>query len=170
MVMAIEGTRGYDTGYTIEITSPSGVHTSTGPDVNDYYSDPEWRAECNEPPPPLPEPGEQPVDPAAARADLTARFDLLVSQDIEPADKSVDLLSDWTGVADAVVQLDDGPGSEIAGTAVRSIEDLVFTSPTDAWFRYSVDTECGFYGDFRGHRRPCRRRLAVPEGAGVSGP
>jgi hypothetical protein len=146
-VLIVEGTGGYDTGYTIEITSPSGVRTASSEDVNDYYSDPEWRESCEEPPPPLPEPGEQPADAAAARAELSARFDLLVNRNIDMTDKPIDLLDDWTGVEEAVVRLDEGPSFEMAQSVVHSIEDLVFTSPTDAWFRYTIDTDFGFFGD-----------------------
>jgi hypothetical protein len=34
----------------------------------------------------------------------------------------------------------------VVASAVTTIEELVFTSPEEAWFRYSIDTSNGMFG------------------------
>ena len=52
--------------YTLELVEPTGTRTLTNVDL-EYWNEPEYQAGCNPPPPGLPEPGEQPADPAAAQ-------------------------------------------------------------------------------------------------------
>lgn len=104
--------------------------------------DDEYHTSCNPPPPPpppLPPAGEQPADPAAAEAQLRDVLAALFNseQDLEQRLAFVD---DTTGLADAFEQVATGPFADVAGTAVHTVQELVFTSPTEAWFRYSIDT------------------------------
>jgi hypothetical protein len=126
-------------GYTIEVTDTAGVRTLTQADLN-YYEDPEFRAGCNPPPPALPDAGEQPADPAAAEQALRDRFALLWDMDVARDDKR-SLLDDWTGVDAAADAVLTGGFSDEAATAVHEIEEVVFTSPTEAWFRYALLTD-----------------------------
>lgn len=42
--------------------------------------------------------------------------------------------------------MNEGGLAETARGAVATLEELVFTSPTEAWFRYGIDTSSGFFG------------------------
>lgn len=145
-VLVMTGQGAYDSDYTLEITDETGVRTLTAAELG-HWDDPAWREACEPPPPPLPDAGEQPVDPVAAEAAIYDRFALLWDRSIERADKPDDLLADWTGVAEAVEALDDTEYAATAETAVHTIEELVFTGPTEAWFRYSIDTDISFFSD-----------------------
>lgn len=100
--------------------------------------DVEWQKGCNPPPPELPPAGEQPDDRDAAEQEVRAVFDLLWDRDI-PLDEKV-VLDDDTGVAEAIDQVDNGGFGEAAETAVHTMTELVFTSPTEAWFMYDLET------------------------------
>jgi hypothetical protein len=103
------------------------------------WQDPEFRESCTPPPPALPEPGDQPADPAAAEAEIRAAMALLygaLGDGIERAD----LLDDPTGVAEAREQVQAGGYATDAAGAEATIDELVFTDPGTAWFRYSIDT------------------------------
>lgn len=131
--------------YALEVTEATGVRTLTRDDLN-YYEDPEYRAGCNPPPPALPDPGEQPADPTAAEQALRDRFALLWDQSV-PRDEKRSVLDDWTGVdaaADAVLV---GDFADAAATAEHEIEEIVFTSPTEAWFRYALLTDISDFYD-----------------------
>lgn len=101
--------------------------------------DVEWQKACNPPPPELPAPGEQPDDPAATEQQVRDVFDLLWDRDI-PLDEKV-VLDDPTGVADAIEQVDDGGFADTAQSAEHTITEVVFTSPTEAWFTYDLNTD-----------------------------
>lgn len=126
-------------GYELEVTDASGSRVVTSADLN-YYDDPEYRAACNPPPPSLPDPGEQPADPEAAEQALRDRFDLLWDQTVERDDKRA-ALDDWTGVDEAVEAALTGGYADAAGTASHQIDEISFTSPTEAWFRYTLFTD-----------------------------
>ncbi len=142
-VLVVEGTNPFG-DYSFEITDSAGTRTLTNADL-DLYRDPEYRAACEEPPPPLPEAGEQPSDPAAAEAALRERFDLLWNVVLAADEKPDDLLDDRTGVDAAIEAVLSGGFSEAAESATHIIEELVFTTPTEAWFRYGVDTTNGYF-------------------------
>ncbi len=129
----------WELGFAVELAGPSGVRTVTKTDL-DHYADPDWRANCEEPPPALPDPGEQPADPDAGQA-LLDRFAELWSTDVAFADKPTDLLDDWTGVLDAIDSVNTGGFADTAGTAEHVVDEYVFTSPTEAWLRYSIFTD-----------------------------
>jgi len=103
------------------------------------WDDPEFRESCTPPPPPLPEAGEQPADPAAAEAEVRALMATLYGI-VGSADVRSDLIDDPTGVAEAREQVEAGGYAEDAAGAVATVDELVFTAPDEAWFRYSIDT------------------------------
>ena len=103
------------------------------------WDDPEFRASCTPPPPALPEAGEQPADPTAAEAEIRALMASLYGADGEDVDRSA-LLDDATGVAEAREQVQAGGYAQDAANARATIDELVFTAPEEAWFRYSIDT------------------------------
>jgi len=103
------------------------------------WDDPEFRKACTPPPPPLPAPGEQPADPAASEAeirDVMTRLYGITGTD----DDGSGLLDDPTGVAEARQQVEEGGFADDAAAATATIDELVFTAPDEAWFRYSIDT------------------------------
>ncbi len=147
-VLVVDGLGAYD-GYTLEVTDAAGTRTMNASDL-DYYSDPDYRAGCEEPPPALPDAGQQPSDRVAAEAALRDRFQALWDGTIGD-DMLADLLDDSTGVDQAIAQIFDGVYSESAESATQTIEDFVFTSPTEAWFRYGIDTINGYFGQRYGY-------------------
>lgn len=150
-VLLVDGEGGWSQPYTIDIATPEGDVTVTQADL-DHSGDAAWRAACNPPPPALPSPGEQPADPAAARADVEARFALLWDRTV-PADDKPDLLDDDTGVDAATAQVFEGGFGSVAESAQHVLEDFVFVSPTRAWFRYGIDTSNGYFGERYGVAR-----------------
>jgi hypothetical protein len=144
VVLVADGSNSWEHTYELDVTGPAGIRTVTSADVENTYSLPEWRAGCEPPPPSLPEPGEQPADPAAAEEALRADFTLLWD-DIRSGTES-GRLDDWTGIAEAITAVQSGGFTEAAATAVHTIEEISFTSPTEAWYRYGIDTSSGYFG------------------------
>jgi hypothetical protein len=125
---------------SFEVTFEGGPEPVTVPsDGGTPWADPEFRDSCTPPPPELPEPGEQPADPAAAEAAIRESMALLYGAIGDEADRS-DLIDDPTGVAEARAQVLEGSFAEAASSAEVAIEELVFTDPGTAWFRYAIDT------------------------------
>lgn len=107
------------------------------------WDDPDFVAGCQPPPPALPEPGEQPDDAAAAQDEITHAMTVLYdSTELGEKDLYVD---DPTGVGEAREEVATGPFAEQADSAQAVIEELVFTSPTEAWFRYRIETATGSF-------------------------
>ncbi|MDO8364425.1 MAG: hypothetical protein Q7V88_16150 [Actinomycetota bacterium] len=106
-----------------------------------------WQKACNPPPPSLPDAGVQPADPAAAEQQIRDKFDLLWNTDVEFSDKGEQLLDDTTGVQDALDAVMDGGFAEVARTATHTMTELVFTSPTEAWFRYDIQSSTANFID-----------------------
>lgn len=96
---------------------------------------------------PLPAAGDQPADPAAAEAQIRERHALLVDRSVAGSDKPADLLDDNTGVQDATARVDTGQYRDAAASAVYAIDELVFTQPDEAWFRYNIDTSNGLFAN-----------------------
>ena len=130
------------------------VTTATGDKEIPYEQlpregDAAWQKACSPPPPELPPAGEQPKDPAAAEQQIRDNFDLLWDQEVAFEDKGADLLDDTTGVRDAIDQVFAGSFGEVAKTAVHTMNKVVFTSPTEAWFEYDIASANGnFTGRF----------------------
>jgi hypothetical protein len=114
----------------------SGVVDSDGVGT---WDDPAFRESCTPPPPALPSPGEQPIEPAAAEAEIRDAMNALYGGG-GTDDVVGDLIDDSTGVAEARQQVQDGVFADDAADASVTIDELVFTAPDEAWFRYSIDT------------------------------
>ncbi len=166
-VLVADGFGAYEP-YTLEVTDANGTRTMTNDDF-DYNRDPDYRAGCEEPPPPLPDAGDQPADPAAAEAAIGQRFDILWDRTLVEGDKPTDLLDDRTGVDEAIAQVFEGGFAEAADSATHTIEELVFTSPSEAWFRYSIDSINGHFGPRFGYANLVDGVWVFPEGARLPG-
>ncbi len=106
------------------------------------YDDPEFQQSCSPPPPALPDPGEQPADPAATEAMIVDLMLTIYGDDDGDNESRID---DTTGVAEAREQVREGSYEEAAANAEAIVEELVFTSPTEAWFRYRIETTTGTF-------------------------
>lgn len=147
LVVVLTGDGPFD-DYELTITTPDGP-VVMGPGDGFPYGGPEWEADCHPPPPELPQPGEQPVDADAAEAEIRANVALVYDQTVDRQDKPDHLLDDWTGVAEAQAAVGEAGFADAAASAAHTVEELVFTSPTEAWFRYRLDTSAGaFTGRF----------------------
>ncbi len=110
------------------------------------YADPEFQASCSPPPPALPDPGEQPGDPAAEEQTI---IDLMTAIYLDDEGPNDDRFDDPTGITDAREEIRSGSSEEAVANAEAIVEELVFTSPTEAWFRYRIETTTGtFAGRF----------------------
>jgi hypothetical protein len=96
---------------------------------------------------PLPQPGAQPADPIEAEAAIRDRLALLVDPTIPADQKPQDLLDDDTGVQAATVEAQRGPYGDLAASARYTVDELVFTRPTEAWFRYTITTSRSTFAD-----------------------
>ncbi len=143
-VLRSPGTGAYQAPYTLELVGPSGTQSLTSAEL-DRYRNPEYRQACEPPPPALPDAGEQPPDATAAEAEVRANFLLLVDQSVPADEKPDNLLDDDTGVDEAIAAAREGGFGESVSSATYSVDELVFTSPTEAWFRYSIDTVNGLF-------------------------
>ncbi|MEM9039193.1 MAG: hypothetical protein AAGD33_04770 [Actinomycetota bacterium] len=94
----------------------------------------------------LPPAGDPPPDPAAAEQAIRERHALLVDQDRPGEDKFIDLLDDATGVAEALDGALNGSLADAARSAEYAIDELIFASPTEALFRYTIQTSSGAFG------------------------
>ncbi len=138
-VLLLPGVDPYAGGYTVEITDAAGARTLTESELNPSNS-PEWREACEPPPPALPAAGEQPADAPAAEAAVRDVFTTLFGSTTPFEDQPAGLLDDDTGVAAAIEVARNGDYADAVATAEYTIEDFVFTSPTEAWFRYAINT------------------------------
>lgn len=136
---------GNPAAFELELTGPDGTTTVGAEDL--VISAPERNEACEPPPPSLPPPGEQPAVPALAEAEVRENMLLLYNSEIPFADKPEHLLDNWTGVAEAAEVVRQNFGTTV-DSAIAEVEALVFTSPTEAWFRYSIDSE-GFFAEDR---------------------
>lgn len=125
--------------YEITFDGPTGTIAQDSDAVGNWQ-DPEFRASCEPPPPALPDAGEQPADPAAAEAEIVAAMTALYDSSVLLDDDAV-YLDDATGVGAARDQVAEGSYSTEATSSVAVVEELVFTSPNEAWFRYRIDTD-----------------------------
>ncbi len=134
--------------FVLAVTSETGARNVDWTALG-QSGDAAWQRGCNPPPPELPPPGDQPDDPSAAEQEIRNTLDVLWDQTMSPDDKPDDLLDDNTGVDAAVEELRNGGLKDIAASAVYTVNDLVFTTPTEAWFEYDITTMSGaFTGRF----------------------
>ncbi len=129
----------------VELTFEGDAPAVLSPTDASTWDDPEFVDSCSPPPPALPAPGEQPADPAAAEAAVRATVAEVYDDDEPGADGA--LIDDETGVAEARRQVAEGDFGDAAASAVAVVEEIVFTSPTDAVFRYRLETSSGVFGD-----------------------
>ena len=108
-----------------------------------YVGDEGYRAGCYPPPAGLPAPGEQPARPRAAKAEIVETMTALYMGG-EPETDHL-RLDNTRGVDQARQQVADGPYVEAASTAEVYVEDVVFTSPEEATFRYRLETSAGVF-------------------------
>jgi hypothetical protein len=141
---ATDPERLWNLDYTVALSGPTGTTSMTRTEL-EHFADPVWRAACEEPPPPLPDAGEQPSDPDAGQV-LADRFAELWSLDVPFAEKQENLLDDWTGVVAAAQGARTGPNADAVASATRTLDEYVFTSPTEAWLRYTIVTNVGTFG------------------------
>ncbi|NND75030.1 MAG: hypothetical protein HKN44_08490 [Ilumatobacter sp.] len=122
-----------------EVTFDGGAEAVTvaGTGVG-TWDDPEFQASCTPPPPALPDPGEQPADPEAAEAEITELMSAMYGG--AGVGEFFDRLDDPTGVEQALEQVSEGGFQEAAASAQAVVEELVFTDPATAWFRYRIET------------------------------
>ena len=145
VVLLLPGVDPYTDGYAVEITDASGTRTLTEAELNPMNSS-EWHEACEPPPPALPDAGEQPADAAAAEAAVRDVFAALFGSTTPFEEKPAGLLDDDTGVAAAIEVARNGDYADAVATAEYTIEDFVFTSPTEAWFRYAINTGTSYFG------------------------
>ncbi len=152
VVLAVPGSNSWENEYSLELTTPDGPLTLTAADMQ-YWSNPDYVNECSPPPPALPDAGDQPADPVAEQVAIEERFQLVWDRSMTYDDKPAGLLDDRTGIDAATEAVFAGGFAEAAQSAVQSIAELVFTSPTEAWFRYGIETSYGYFGDRYGIAR-----------------
>jgi len=70
-----------------------------------------------------------------------------VGRSIAADDKPTDLLDDYTGVQAAIAAVDLGQYRDVAASAAYSIDELVFTQPDEAWFRYTIVTNTSTFAN-----------------------
>ncbi len=134
------------TDFEIVFTDATGESVDVAGDRTGY-NDPAYQASCSPPPPALPDPGEQPGDPAAEQQTIVELMTAIYLDDDDTA--NTDRFDDATGIAEAREQVRSGSFEEAAANAEAVVEELVFTSPTEAWFRYRIETTTGtFAGRF----------------------
>ena len=56
-------------------------------------------------------------------------------------------MDDGTGLVAAWDSIADGAYAETAAAATFTVRELVFTSPTEAWFRYDIDSPMASFAD-----------------------
>ncbi len=144
VVLLLPGIDPYTDGYAVDVTDASGTRALTDAELNPMNT-PEWHEACEPPPPALPEAGEQPADAAAAEAAVRGVFTELFGSTTPFEDKPAGLLDDDTGVAAAIEVARGGDYADAVATAEYTIEDFVFTNPTEAWFRYSIATGMSYF-------------------------
>ena len=130
--------------FTVTLTSADGSTSSqSNADLSLPYDGSDYAAACEPPPPALPNAGAQPADAVAAEA--AVRESWKVARDFNNTDSAARLarIDDTTGIADAWKALSTGDFAEAAKTSSTTIQDFVFSSPTEAWFRYDITTSMG---------------------------
>lgn len=147
-VLAVPGP--IDREFELTVTDAAGVtEILTESDLTMQTVSDRYRAECTPPPPALPDAGEQPPDPAAARAAVEASFDGAYARD----GTGLQYIDDPSGVQEARDKVGESTYAETAATAELAIEELVFTTPTEAWFRYSIRADVSSFDNRYGIAR-----------------
>jgi hypothetical protein len=132
----------------LQLTVARTDGSSTDTTLGEIAGGPDVAGDCQPPPPALPPAGEQPQDPAAAEAAFReawagSRGDLGTIDNPERAK----YMEDTTGIAEAWEQVANGSLGETAKASTTEIRELVFTSPTEVWFRYDLLTPMSSFFD-----------------------
>lgn len=106
----------------------------------------DWSARCLPPPPALPAPGEQPADVEVATEAVVATVAAVYEFSSEPDDR-IRWIDDPSGVAGAMEDVANGPFAEAALSATVTVNEVVFTSPTEAHYRYTITTNLGTFAN-----------------------
>jgi hypothetical protein len=133
----LDGEAGYD-GERLGVV----VTTDTGlvdDDISAYGYDFTGMAECEGPSPTLPEPGEQPADPDAARADAVAAFETFYDASLPVAERAVHLEGGLDLMGPIVEELLASSYADQVRQARGYVDDLVFTAPDEAWIEYHIE-------------------------------
>ncbi|HUS43591.1 MAG TPA: hypothetical protein VMY16_13080 [Ilumatobacteraceae bacterium] len=142
-----------DSGQPELVLVTSGVTAEPIPFAPGYgRATEEFRQECQPGPPPtlpLPPSGVQPLDPVAAEAQILDAYARALDRTMILPDENPPSVDDITGIPEAAAEVDAGEMAEVAATAEHDVEELVFTAPDEAWFRYKITTTAGtFTGQF----------------------
>jgi hypothetical protein len=137
-LLVVDGKIEPDVTFTVTKTDGTSAER-TAAEITQPPSTSEFHEACDPPPPALPAAGGQPADPAAAEAAIRANWALVHDFAGDPQSRRK-YLDDGTGVADAWTALQNGQYADAAKASTADIKELVFTTPTEAWFRYDVLT------------------------------
>lgn len=131
-----------DEAFTVSIERADGSSAATGAAaLTQQWSSVEYRDACQPPPPALPPAGEQPADAAAARAAVEAAWAAVHGgRGGLTHDERATAVDDATGLDEAWTALESSEYAEAAATSSSTFRELVFVSPTEAWFRYDIET------------------------------
>jgi hypothetical protein len=129
-----------DEGFTLTVHRADGSSESEdAATLIESWNEPGYRTACEPPPPALPDPGGQPSDPDAAKAEILAVWAAAHDETADTSSRE-QFIDDASGVAEAWQALAAGEYSDAARDSTAEIAELVFSSPTEAWFRYDVLT------------------------------
>lgn len=106
----------------------------------------EYQQECTPGPAPmlpLPPAGEQPLDPLAAEAQILDAYARALDRSVLLPDEDPPSVDDFIGIPEAAAEVDAGAMADVAATAEHTVDELVFTAPDEAWFRYTITTSIG---------------------------
>lgn len=134
--------------FSVTLTKADGTKTTqTSADLIGSIAADDYHTSCEPPPPALPTAGAQPSDPVAAEA--AVRESWKIAHDFGGTDPAARLgyLDDPTGIEDALVALNTGQFADVAKGSTSTIKDFVFSSPTEAWFRYDIVTSITNFND-----------------------
>ncbi len=127
--------------FTVTLTKSDGTKADlSSATLTAPYSSTEYHDSCDPPPPVLPPAGAQPADPAAAETAVRESWRLAHTFAATDPAAQTGYIDDATGVEAAWKAIGEGPYADAAKTATATIKDFVFTSPTEAWFRYDIVT------------------------------
>lgn len=99
------------------------------------------------PPPSLPPAGEQPADPVAAEAAVRAAFATVYAFEVRADDSWLQVLDSDEGIVQALEEFRNGPYADAREGASANVNEVVFTSPTEAWFTYDLFANDNHFDD-----------------------
>jgi hypothetical protein len=145
---------GIEENFSVEVERAGGspIAANAG-DLTQSWVGNEFRDACEPPPPALPPAGEQPTDPVAAEEAVRDSWTIAHDLANSAPDRRASFVDDATGVVEAWEALHSGTYAEAARTSTTTIRELVFTSPTEAWFRYDIETSITNFFDRYGMAR-----------------